>query len=104
MLEIRIDDNDLIYTAPVPHAPLKLYIYGPDGYHSGGVWFRPVPKYPDEEISTDMAKILVTNAIANHQEVRICDGGDFLVFHAKGGEILFPESGDEFWKQVMQEK
>lgn len=104
MLELRIDDDELIYVAPVPHAPLKLYIYGPDGYHTGGVWFRQVPKYPDEEISTDMAKMLVTTAVDNFQEVRICDGSDFLVFHAKGGKVLYPDSINEFWKQVMQEK
>jgi hypothetical protein len=103
MLEIRTDE-ELIYAVPVPDAPLKLYIYGLDGYHMGGVWFRQIPKYPGEEISTEMAKLLTVNAVDNFQEVRICDGNDFLVFHAKGGEILYPESLEKFWEQVMQEK
>ena len=76
--------------------PMKLYIYGKDGYHSGGVWFRRVPKYPEEEITTADAKFRTENAIAKGLEVRICDGGDMLVFHAKDGKVLFPADG-KFW-------
>ena len=76
--------------------PWKLYVYEADsGYHRGGVWFRRGPaKYPAEELSFTAAKVKCANALRNGREVRICDGGDMLVFHAKGEKILF---GETFW-------
>jgi hypothetical protein len=77
--------------------PFKLYVYRPDGFHEGGVWFRPAPKYPDEEITVLEAEKRTLKAIAEGREVRICDGGDMLVFHAKGGKILHREN---FFQEV----
>ena len=73
--------------------PFKLYIYEPNSqYHRGGVWFRKGPmKYPEEEIPFDSAVERVAGAMADGREVRICDGGDMLVFHAKGAKILYGE-------------
>ena len=36
------------------------------------------------------------------REVRICDGGDFLVFHSKDGKILHPAGTSEsvFWESI----
>lgn len=80
--------------------PFKLYVYEPDGiHHRGGVWFQQVPRYPEEgEISTADALILCEGAMAAQRQVRICDGGDNLVFHADGGVILF---GEHFWSEVL---
>lgn len=82
--------------------PWKLYIYDQTGYHDGGQWFRAKPKYPDEEITTAQAHNLAFVAVAKKQEVRICDGGDMLVFHAKDGKILYPENAKEFWEEAAQ--
>jgi hypothetical protein len=81
--------------------PWALYIYGRSGYHTGKVWFRKGKmKYPDEEITAEEAKRRVEKAIADSREVRICDGGDMLVFHSQHGVILYPDSAEEFWKAV----
>jgi len=79
--------------------PFKMYIYEPHSeYHRGGVWFRKKPLYPDEEITTAQAHNRAFAAVAKGLEVRICDGGDMLVFHAKDGKILYPENPKEFWE------
>ena len=78
--------------------PWRLYIYGRDGLHSGGKWFRKgLMKYPEEEITAAEASERAKSAIARKQEVRICDGGDNLVFHAANGAVLY---GDNFWQEV----
>jgi len=76
--------------------PWKLYVYNANSaFHGGGVWFRRgKAKYPDEELSWTAAKVKCANAMRNGREVRICDGGDMLVFHAKGASILY---GEKFW-------
>ena len=79
--------------------PWALYIYGRNGYHSGKKLFRRGPmKYPDEEITTQVAKSRVDEAVDDKREVRICDSGDMLVFHSQNGEILFPSDPDGFWR------
>jgi hypothetical protein len=81
--------------------PWKLYVYGVSGYHTGGKWFRKGPmKYPDEEITAQEAKHWAEKAIADQREVRICDGGNNLVFHSQDGVVLYPDSAEEFWKAV----
>jgi hypothetical protein len=79
--------------------PWKLYVYEPySEYHRGGVWFRRgKAKYPDEELGFTAAKVKCANAMRNNREVRICDGGDNLVFHAQGSRILF---GEKFWDEI----
>jgi hypothetical protein len=74
-----------------------LYIYDANGYHRGPQWFSRKIKYPDEEITIDAAHIRTIEAIANAQEVRVTDGGDFLVFHSIDGEILH---GEKFWDTI----
>ena len=82
--------------------PFRLYLYGPDGYHSGAQWFSARPKYPDEEITAHeaMCRALENSACGN--EVRITDGGDYLVYHAKDRKVLYPdaEAMKTFWREI----
>jgi hypothetical protein len=80
--------------------PFALYVYGSDGYHSGKQWFSKTIRYPDEEISVPLAKSRALKAVAEKREVRITDGGDMLVYHARGGVQLYPSNGLDFWKAV----
>jgi hypothetical protein len=78
--------------------PWKIYIYGRDGYHSGGKWFRKGNmKYPEEEITLAAAEQRSKEAFARKKEVRVCDGGDMLVFHAVDGKVIY---GDNFWSSI----
>ncbi len=86
--------------AEIGEGPWKLYCYGPDGYHSGGKWFRKGKmKYPDEEITVSEAKRRSDENIAKRLEVRVCDGGDELVFRSDGGVVLY---GEGFWEAVTK--
>jgi hypothetical protein len=83
--------------------PFQLYIYEPNSeYHRGGVWFENKPKYPEEEITTEIAQSRVWQAMTEKREVRICDGGDMLVFHAKDGRIIYPPKPADFWEEVSK--
>lgn len=85
--------------------PWRLYIFNKDGYHSGGQWFRRPPlEYPDEEITASEAMVRAFEAEAKGLEVRICDGGDMLIYHAKGTEILYPkrDAMGTFWKEITE--
>lgn len=78
--------------------PFALYIYEPNSeFHRGKIWFRNKVKYPREEISTANAKERVDKAMSEKREIRICDGGDMLVFHAVNGIVQY---GDTFWQEV----
>lgn len=78
--------------------PWKLYVFEPNSkYHRGGVWFRATPKYPDEEITTAEAEKRTSEAIKAKREVRICDGGDMLVFHAENGAVVY---GEKFFQEI----
>jgi hypothetical protein len=86
--------------AEIGEGPWKLYIYGEDEFHSGGMWFRKgKAEYPDEEITLQDAKEWADAAMRNKREVRICDGGDMLVFHSVNGVVLY---GEGFWEAVTQ--
>jgi hypothetical protein len=86
--------------AEIGEGPWKLYIYGEDEFHSGGKWFRKrKPKYPDEEITLTEAKKRSDANIAQRLEVKVCDGGDMLVFHSENGVVLY---GEGFWAAVTQ--
>lgn len=81
--------------------PLKLYIYGADGFHDGGIWFRDIPQYPDEETTTPKAMLATGGAMDIGLEVRICNGGDFCVFHCKDGKVIYPPEGfNAFWQSL----
>ena len=82
--------------------PWKLYIYESDGYHRGGQWFRNPPlKYHDEEITSNEAHSRTSAAITAKREVRICDGGDMLVFHSENGRVIYPAKPREFWREIL---
>jgi hypothetical protein len=92
---------ELQYVTPKNGDHFKLYLYGPDGYHSGGQWFTSSQiRYPDEEISAESAKQRTDENITNGFEVRICDGGDMLVAHWNGGRQLYPAPHIDFWSQI----
>lgn len=81
--------------------PFRLYIYGPDGYHSPGIWVARVPQYPDEEINCREAMYRTLEAAAQGLEVRITDGGDMLVYHCVGSNVLYPQPIGDFWKEFV---
>jgi hypothetical protein len=79
--------------------PWVLYIFGADGLHSGSQWFEREPlKYPNEEITIENARTQTAVAIDQAHEVRVCDGGDHLVFHSKDGRVLY---GADFWDAIQ---
>lgn len=80
--------------------PFALYIYEHNGYHSGAQWFAKAIRYPNEEISISDAKLRAVAAISAGKEVRICDGGDMLVFHSEHGEQLYPKPDVNFWASI----
>lgn len=83
----------------VGKGPWRLYIYREDGYHEGGQWFRLGKiKYPNEEITFSRAKQHAEVAVGRGREVRICNGGDELVFHSLRGKVIF---GATFWNEAM---
>ena len=81
---------------------LRLYVYRLDGrgYEIRQFFARTI-RYPDEEISVPAAKLLCDAAVDLGREVRITNGGDLFVFHARDGEVIWPKSGaDSFWREV----
>lgn len=94
----KIEMNSLIPAEDVGKGPWKLYIYRPDGFHEGGMWFRTgKAKYPAEEISFARAKQFCESAVGKGLEVRICDGMDHLVFHSERGQVTL---GSTFWNEA----
>lgn len=92
--------TELHYAQP-RNGPWALYVFDRHGFHGGKKWFRKGPmKYPDEEITAAAAKDDVNRALAQGLEVRICDGLDELVFHAKGIKQIHPANAEDFWKVV----
>lgn len=92
--------TQLQYAVPVKGENFRLYIYGADGFHSGGQWFTSgLIKYPDEQI--DRVTAAAREMAARHEglETKVTNVGDMLVFHSVGGEILYPQgvTGGEFW-------
>jgi hypothetical protein len=81
--------------------PFVLYIFGHDGYHSGGQWFhKNIEGFEDEYITAREAMTRTLEAQVKKLEVRICDGGDMLVYHSWNGEVLYPKPADGFWREV----
>lgn len=79
--------------------PWRLYVYNPNGYHNGGQYFSRRLRYPDEEITVSAAKELCDRAELEDREVRVTDGGDMLVYHSKGGKVLY---GHSFWGDIAK--
>lgn len=69
------DDNDW---------PLYLYEYNDSGFHKGRVRISN-----DAELKATMATT-VKIAIEEKREIRITDGGDYLVYHSRNGVVLWP--------------
>jgi hypothetical protein len=90
--------TELVEAEEVGQGPWRIYVYGRDGFHSGGAWFRAGKRlFPDEEITFANAKDRAEKAIAARCEVRICDGMDHLVFHSVLGDIFM---GSTFWNEA----
>jgi hypothetical protein len=98
--------DDLNYR-PSDRGPWRLYVFDRNGYHRGGKYFQrgALPQYPPNElrdywITAAFAKDDVIQAMRQGLEVRITDGGDFLVFHWKGGKQIYPADPQTFWDQA----
>ena len=93
--------TELIYDTDL-HGALALHIYNHAGRYTTQ-YFRATPRYPDEETTARKARFQAEQAIREGREVRITNGSDFLVFHAKDGELIHPPCGkEEFWRQVAE--
>jgi hypothetical protein len=91
------------YATPVKGEVMRLYTFGEDGYHSGGQWFTSGPlQYPEEQIDALEAAIREMTARMHGLETRVTNGDDQLLFHSKGGKILYPPdiTGSQFWGSV----
>jgi hypothetical protein len=80
--------------------PLRLYVYDAQGYYTRAPW---VDKEADDEtITVAVARRQTASAMGRGFEVRITNGSDFLVFHAKHGKVIHPADGDvaAFWRSV----
>jgi len=92
--------GQLVYSADIGET-LRLYIFEPNGMHRGGIFFRKIPRHPEEEISAEDARKLVDRAILDGKEVRVTNSGDHLVFHFKDDELIHPESAAAFWARIF---
>jgi hypothetical protein len=86
---VDADPNDNVWA---------LYIFDAQGFHSGRQWFAKTVTYADEQITIPEARARCAEAMAASREVRVCDGGDRLVFHYYGKQILH---GGDFWTKAM---
>lgn len=64
--------------------PSYLYVYGADGVHTGKTTI------PDEAALRRIFVEVVAPAIRAGQKVIVTDALDFCMFHAEGGQIIFP--------------
>jgi len=69
--------------------PLYGYVYNGSGRYLGPELIQ------DQEALERFRRREVMPALAEKREIRITDILDFLVFHAKGGRVLFPRPGDD---------
>ncbi|HEV2416472.1 MAG TPA: hypothetical protein VGX94_01575 [Terriglobia bacterium] len=76
--------------------PLSLYVYDHKGFYSGAKCLGN-----SEELKTAFEREIAP-AIREGREVRICDGSDFLCFHAKDGRILYPPGASAEVSAVMR--
>jgi hypothetical protein len=89
--------TELQYTEDY-EGPWALYIFGDDGLHSGRHYFNRVVAVRTEEMTAEAALKMATEAIAQKKEVRVCDGGDMIVFHSKDGCTTY---GEGFWEAIQ---
>lgn len=93
--------SELQYSTDI-HGPLKLYLYDRNGFHRGGQWFARRIRYPEEEIPLDLAQAAAEAWTGRGLEVRITNGTDFLVYHAKDGKMIYPANAAEFWEKACR--
>jgi len=98
-VEVEVLDQ-LQYAVPRKGASFRLYIFGKDGFHSGGQWFRRKPQFPDEEITVSAAEIRADRAIREGKEIRVTDAGDQMVYHFKNGKRLYPAGVENVWQTL----
>jgi hypothetical protein len=65
-----------------PLYPMRVYVYDEDGRYGD-------PLTVESETELYALKATLRDAMKRKMEIRITDPLDFLLFHAKGGEILF---------------
>jgi hypothetical protein len=93
--------TELMFAEPIKGDDYKLYIYGSDDLHGAAIWFTSgVIRYPDEQISAADARKLAEKNMRDGLEVRITNGGDFLVFHSQRGQMIYPTNAEAFWSRV----
>ena len=64
--------------------PIIGYIYDNRGYHGGKVWI-----HSKDQLNLFMAGP-VRQARLENREVRITDGGDFMIYHSEKGQLIWP--------------
>ena len=73
------------YQREYPLFPLQVYIYELDGTYG-----EPIQVNSEAQLHGPGTRRVLEIAIKEGREVRICDPGDLLVFHAVGGKVVFP--------------
>ena len=94
--------NQLVYSTDIS-GTLRLYVYTVSGdAYLVRQYFARHMRYPEEEVGLDRAKAIVNEALKCQREVRITNGGDFLVFHSKQGDVLYPKgsSTEKFFETI----
>lgn len=93
--------TELIYAEPEKGASYKLVIYNKQGYHYSPQWFTSGKiRYPQEEITLEQARKRAEPDIARGLEVRIVDGGDFLIAHWIDGKQIYPDPSISIWEKL----
>ena len=71
-----------------PVFPVRLYIYNREGFYG-----EPIMIFSEAQLNGPGTVMIIRHAVESGVEVVMTDPLDFCVFHAKGGEVLFPERG-----------
>lgn len=93
--------TEILFADPIKGEDFKLYIYDREGFHGAAIWFTSGRiRYPEEQVGVEFARGLTEEAMLRGLEVRITNGGDFLVFHSQRGQMLYPTNAETFWSKV----
>lgn len=89
------------YAEPVKGMTCKLYNYDSDGHLVDRINFKDQYQMDDVGVWTaKAAQVYVDAYIKMGNEIRVTDCGDMLIFHAKDGKVIYPESGVDFWSAI----
>jgi hypothetical protein len=91
--------SQLHYSEGLGEAPLALYIFRPDGLHTGAHYIAN-DAHEDREIAPADARFVAEHNMDAGREIRITNSADHLVFHAKDGKVIYPADPEAFWKAV----